>query len=78
MSLVSCSPAILPMAASWTSWASRQLARVAVFCGPGNNGGDGVACARLLMEKGGCHIRAFFVGDRTKMTPDEKAMVSPQ
>ena len=48
--------------------------RVAVFCGPGNNGGDGVACARLLMERGGCHVRAFFVGDRAKMTPDETAM----
>lgn len=48
--------------------------RVAVFCGPGNNGGDGVACARLLMEEGGCYVRAFFVGDRAKMTPDEKAM----
>ena len=48
--------------------------RVAVFCGPGNNGGDGVACARLLMEKGGCHVRAFFVGDRARMTPDERAM----
>ncbi len=48
--------------------------RVAVFCGPGNNGRDGVACARLLMEKGGCRVRAFFVGDRAKMTPDEKTM----
>ena len=48
--------------------------RIAVFCGPGNNGGDGVACARLLMEKGGCRVRAFFVGDRAKMTPDETAM----
>lgn len=48
--------------------------RVAVFCGPGNNGGDGVACARLLMERGGCQVRAFFVGDRAKMTPDEKTM----
>ena len=47
--------------------------RVAVFCGPGNNGGDGVAAARLLMEKG-CTVRAFLVGDREKMTPDARTM----
>ena len=52
--------------------------RIAVFCGPGNNGGDGVACARLLMEQGGCRVRAFFVGDRAKMTPDETAMEDEQ
>ena len=46
---------------------------VGVLCGPGNNGGDGVAAARLLMEKG-YRVRAFLVGDRTKMTPDERAM----
>ena len=48
--------------------------RVAVFCGPGNNGGDGVAAARLLMGMGPCQVRTFFVGDRAKMTPDERAM----
>ncbi len=48
--------------------------RVAVFCGPGNNGGDGAACARLLMERGGCQVRAFFAGDRAKMSPDQREM----
>ena len=47
--------------------------RVAVFCGPGNNGGDGVAAARLLMDKG-CTVRTFLVGKREHMTPDCKAM----
>ena len=47
--------------------------RVAVFCGPGNNGGDGIAAARLLMEIG-FSVRAFLIGDREKMTPDARAM----
>lgn len=50
-----------------------QTTRIAIFCGPGNNGGDGVAAARLLMEAG-CQVRTFLVGDRSKMTPDEKVM----
>ncbi|MGM9614360.1 MAG: NAD(P)H-hydrate dehydratase [Oscillospiraceae bacterium] len=44
-----------------------------LFCGPGNNGGDGVAAARLLMERG-IPVRAFLVGAREKMTADTRAM----
>ena len=47
--------------------------RIAVFCGPGNNGGDGVAAARLLMGMG-FSVRCFLIGDRSKMTPDCRAM----
>ena len=47
--------------------------RIAVFCGPGNNGGDGITAARILLEEG-YRVRAFLVGGREKMTPDAKAM----
>ena len=47
--------------------------RVAVFCGPGNNGGDGIGAARLLLALG-YEVRAFLVGDQAKMTPDARAM----
>ncbi len=43
--------------------------RAAVFCGAGNNGGDGIAAARLLFLKG-VRVRAFLVGDYEKLTPD--------
>ena len=45
----------------------------ALLCGPGNNGGDGVAAARLLRERG-VSVRAYLVGDRAKMTADTLAM----
>lgn len=47
--------------------------RTAVFCGPGNNGGDGVAAARFLAEQGK-KVRAFLVGKREKMTADTRLM----
>ncbi len=50
-----------------------SMTRIAVFCGPGNNGGDGVAAARLLMERS-CAVRAFLVGKRESMTPDCREM----
>ncbi|MBE6991859.1 MAG: NAD(P)H-hydrate dehydratase [Ruminococcaceae bacterium] len=45
----------------------------AVFCGSGNNGGDGVAVSRLILENGG-RVRCFLVGKRKKMTTDCRLM----
>ena len=47
--------------------------RVAIFCGPGNNGGDGAAAARFL-RKSGLAVRTFLVGKREKMTDDTREM----
>ena len=43
--------------------------RGAALCGAGNNGGDGIAAARLLFLRG-VQIRALLVGDYEKLTPD--------
>jgi len=47
--------------------------RAAVFCGSGNNGGDGVEAARRLMLAS-AEVRAFLVGRREKMTADTAEM----
>ncbi|MDY3282903.1 NAD(P)H-hydrate dehydratase [Dysosmobacter sp.] len=43
--------------------------RLAVFCGSGNNGGDGLAAARLLFLSGAA-VRVFLAGSYEKLTPD--------
>ena len=47
--------------------------RAAVLCGTGNNGGDGIAAARLLFFKG-VRVRCFLVGKYEKLTPDSLEM----
>ena len=48
--------------------------KAAVFCGPGNNGGDGIGAAACLIEKG-VPVRAVLVGSEEKLTPDSKVML---
>jgi len=47
--------------------------RIAVFCGSGNNGGDGIAAARILFLRG-ARVRVFLVGQYEKLTPDSMEM----
>lgn len=43
--------------------------RVQIFCGPGNNGGDGLAVARMLQEAG-YSVRVFALGNLEKASQD--------
>ncbi len=52
---------------------ARQQRSAVVFCGPGNNGGDGIAAARFLMENG-WRVKCVLVGKREKMTADSREM----
>ena len=45
--------------------------RVCIFCGPGNNGGDGYVIARHLLNSG-FRVGVIIVGDRNKIKGDAK------
>ena len=68
---------LMETAAGYVCEAAEELSgerlSAAVFCGPGNNGGDGVAAARMLIELG-YDVRVWLVGKREKMTADTLAM----
>ena len=53
-------------------WATKQRSAI-VYCGPGNNGGDGIAAARFLLQEG-WKVRCVLVGSREKMTADSREM----
>lgn len=44
---------------------------VCIVCGPGNNGGDGLAAARLLKEQG-CEVQVFLLGSALKLKGDAR------
>lgn len=45
--------------------------KIAVFCGPGNNGGDGFIFARLAAQKA-CNVCIYLVGDFNRQTQTAK------
>ena len=47
----------------------KQFSSIAIFCGPGNNGGDGWAIARLLAKED-YHIIAINVSEKSHYSPD--------
>lgn len=72
------SPAARELAITGETYAFRRgvpcgVKRAAVFVGPGNNGGDGTAAARLLIQRGWT-VRVFLAGSRAKLTADHLEM----
>jgi NAD(P)H-hydrate epimerase len=51
-----------------------NLDEIAIICGPGNNGGDGIAIGRLLHLRGH-NVHIVVVGDSEKQTPETRKQI---
>jgi len=53
----------------WYSQHFDQLMSIAIFCGVGNNGGDGLAIARLLSNRG-YNVQIYYMGNLERSSKD--------
>ncbi len=60
------------VAATALEMAGRRKGVIAIFCGRGNNGGDGLVAARLLIEQGR-EVAVFLCARPQELSPDARA-----
>ena len=58
---------------AFTEEVTDKAATIAMLCGKGNNGGDGLAIARLLWHKGYTHVGVYLVSFSSKETEEYRA-----
>ena len=62
-------------ASAFTDWMIGHVSRqkpIKIFCGPGNNGGDGWAIARLLVDEGYMAVSLYLLKISDKLSPDSE------
>lgn len=52
-----------------------ELSKIIVMCGPGNNGADGVAIARILRSRGYLGVSYYICGNESKYTEELKKQI---
>src|SRR6056297_3363388 len=57
--------------ASWINRNIRTAQKINIACGPGNNGGDGMALARTLIDKD-YQTEVFLYNPNNKLSPDNE------